>query len=272
MNYYKYLITELGEIVSKGNTKFILYPFGERGSMVKGILNGIYNIDEIAIIDNKLCDTCSRIQNLNCLGQINLDNCQILITSDNPEVYEELREQLYAVVDKKICIELFPAPPEIENLLWEKNMFTAIEKMIEKGIKPGNAYYHPQKTNSTFYLPLLPVDLIQRIIFTSDDYYERETLDKVFRLYKNGIIGKMVSAGEGVILDIGANIGNHSLFFCNEYKAKKVYCFEPMEKTFSILKKNIEINQLQEKVILNKFGLGNRDGRASATNNNLLTC
>ncbi|HBA67757.1 MAG TPA: hypothetical protein DCZ40_00125, partial [Lachnospiraceae bacterium] len=114
------------------------------------------------------------------------------------------------------------------------------------------------------------MDLIQRIIFTSDDYYERETLDKVFRLYKNGIIGKMVSAGEGVILDIGANIGNHSLFFCNEYKAKKVYCFEPMEKTFSILKKNIEINQLQEKVILNKFGLGNRDGRASATNNNLL--
>ena len=43
--------------------------------------------------------------------------------------------------------------------------------------------------------------------------------------------------------------GNHTLFFCNECRAKKVYAFEPVKKTYKILKRNIVLNQLQDKVI-----------------------
>lgn len=97
----------------------------------------------------------------------------------------------------------------------------------------------------------------------SDDYYERGHLDYVFKTFDNGIIGDRVSKGQGIVLDIGANIGNHTLFFCNEYKAKAVYCFEPVEETFSILVENMRLNHLEERVHLNKFGLGEREERRS---------
>lgn len=50
-----------------------------------------------------------------------------------------------------------------------------------------------------------------------------------------------------IVVDIGANIGNHTVFFANVCKAKKVYSFEPQEKVFEILKKNVEINKFNKK-------------------------
>ena len=65
------------------------------------------------------------------------------------------------------------------------------------------------------------------------------------------------------MLDLGANIGNHTLFFANELHAGKIISFEPVPATFDILKKNIEINGLQNKVELHKEGLSDKPGRAA---------
>ncbi|OON99182.1 MAG: hypothetical protein ATN35_01815 [Epulopiscium sp. Nele67-Bin004] len=50
---------------------------------------------------------------------------------------------------------------------------------------------------------------------------------------------------EGIILDIGSNIGNHSLYW-NKYlpNVDKIYAFEPLEVTFNLLSSNIENNNL----------------------------
>lgn len=64
-----------------------------------------------------------------------------------------------------------------------------------------------------------------------------------------------------VILDIGSNIGNHVIYFEKILGAKKVYCFEPHPEIFKILKKNIELNNLIEKTVLNNFGLGKNNSR-----------
>ena len=46
----------------------------------------------------------------------------------------------------------------------------------------------------------------------------------------------------GIIIDVGANIGQFN-FFCRNYlKASKVYSFEPIKNTFEVLKKNIPDN------------------------------
>lgn len=261
MDYYKYLMRKIGEIVSGNNYDYILYPFGERGAMVKGILNTIYDTDERAIIDNGLCNTHKRIKNLEYLRQIETENCKVLITSDRIEIYEEIREQLYTVIEKGKCIELLPVPEPIEV---KRCVSVLMDKMKREGIT-----YHPAKTKSDFYLPLLPGDLIQRTILLSDDYFERGRLDGVFKAYKNGIIGRKISEGQGVVLDIGANIGNHTLYFCNEYHAKKVYCFEPVAETFAMLRENIKLNHLEERVVLNQFGLGEKDSRGSVNYYNL---
>lgn len=249
MNYFKYLVKKLDDIIATNDCDYILYPFGERGGLVKGILNAIYGIEEKAIIDNILCDSYKQIKELEYLKQLGGgENYKILITSDRLEIYEELREQLYAVVEKEKCIELFDVP-EI------------LKKMEKEGIAREKPVYQPKRTNSVFFLPLLLWDDLQQKVFWTDDYHEIGNLVQVFRLYNNGIIGQKISENKGCILDIGANVGNHTLFFCNELNAEKVYCFEPVKATFSILEENIKLNHLEERVILNSFGLGVKDTR-----------
>ena len=94
-----------------------------------------------------------------------------------------------------------------------------------------------QVRNSKIYLPNYPIDLIQRYIVATKNYWEYEFLEKLDKYIKE----------DSVILDIEANIGNHTLYWANERKAKKIYSFEPVELTFDILKKNIESISLIEK-------------------------
>jgi FkbM family methyltransferase len=98
-----------------------------------------------------------------------------------------------------------------------------------------------------FFCPLYPWDLIQDIIVNSHNFYEHDTLIKL-REYipKNA-----------VILDIGANIGNHSVFWAAE-GAEKIHSFEPIKQTFGILCKNIEINGFNKIITPHNIGLGDK--------------
>ena len=114
--------------------------------------------------------------------------------------------------------------------------------------------------NSIFYLPLVKKDYIQKEIVRTQNYYERENLDFVCKKWNEGIIGKTIEST--YVLDVGANIGNHSLYYLNECKAKGVICFEPVKNTFNILKKNIEINKLNDRAKLYNVAVGCESGRA----------
>lgn len=260
MDYYQHLVKRIGEIVlESGQESFILYPFGNFGALTKGILNGLYNVQEKAIIDNILCDKYENIESLDYLKQLELNGCKILITSDNINCYDEIRGLLYDVVREEQCVELFPVPPAV--IAHRKIKADIIKKMADEDVEK-TLIYQPKNTRSSFYLPLLPTDFIQYTILLTDDYYERNTLEKVFGLYQNGILREVVS--RGTILDIGANIGNHTLYFCNECNAKKIYCFEPIEQIFSILERNISLNHLEDRVELRQIGVGEREERAAS--------
>ncbi len=116
--------------------------------------------------------------------------------------------------------------------------------------------------HSKMFLPLVHDDFIQQSILLHEDYFDAELLWKVFYEFKGGLIAKLVGRDDSVVLDLGANIGNHTLFFANEVHAGKIISFEPVPATFDILKKNIEINGLQNKVELHKEGLADKPGRA----------
>jgi len=59
-----------------------------------------------------------------------------------------------------------------------------------------------------------------------------------------------------VIIDIGANIGAASLFFAKRFPNSTIYAFEPFEKNFNFLKKNIKLNNLQERIIPYNAAIG----------------
>lgn len=106
-----------------------------------------------------------------------------------------------------------------------------------------------------FYLPKCGTDLIQREILYTGDYYERRGLDEFFDKYASiGVKGRAV-------LDIGANIGSHALYFVNEQDALHVYCFEPIKKTYAVLKRNVEINGFQKRITIFNVGVGEETGR-----------
>lgn len=58
-----------------------------------------------------------------------------------------------------------------------------------------------------------------------------------------------------VLVDIGLNIGVTSIFLSQNEKISRVYGYEPVEYTFQLAKKNIEVNQIENIEIINK-GVG----------------
>ena len=95
------------------------------------------------------------------------------------------------------------------------------------------------------YLPMYPVDLIQRTIVDFNDFWEKELLTIIDKYIKQDF----------VIADIGSNIGNHTVYWGSKNEVKHVYSFEPVKSTFDILKKNIELNNLQNKVTAHNIGI-----------------
>jgi len=69
-----------------------------------------------------------------------------------------------------------------------------------------------------------------------------------------------------IVFDIGANLGNHTLFFSKIKNAKKVYSFEPVKKNYELLERNCKDNSCTQVELFN-FGLGAQNGFANMTDN-----
>ena len=111
-----------------------------------------------------------------------------------------------------------------------------------------------QVRNSKIYIPMYKEDFIQGCVSVGA-YYETDFLEETRKYLPT----------KPVILDIGANIGNHTLFWANECSAKKIYAFEPVPFIFKILKKNIKINNLQERVKIYNVGLSDKKSAGKIT-------
>ena len=107
-----------------------------------------------------------------------------------------------------------------------------------------------ERKKVNFYLPIKHDQVSQQIILKNDfyEFWELNQLKKILRKPK-------------IILDIGANIGNHTIYFSKIMDAK-VYAFEPQKSIFNILKRNIEINNLKSKTEIFNFGLGDENSKA----------
>ena len=76
---------------------------------------------------------------------------------------------------------------------------------------------------------------------------------------KEFIKEKIPNSGNLSLIDIGANIGNHSIFFSEFFK--KVYAFEPNPLTYEILNINSNFNVRKKNIITYKLGLSDQQGK-----------
>jgi FkbM family methyltransferase len=68
----------------------------------------------------------------------------------------------------------------------------------------------------------------------------------------------VLSERRDIILDVGANVGTHSLRFCRAFR--HVHSLEPNPRIWAQFERNIALNQLSN-VTLHRVGLGDRDAQ-----------
>ncbi len=101
-------------------------------------------------------------------------------------------------------------------------------------------------------------------------FFVTDTFDEVQRHHVSGrfyeeeelaIIGKHFRGG--VFVDVGANVGNHTIYALKFLDAAKAIAFEPNPPAHRVLRLNIAINNLQDRVVVHEVGLSDQPGRAS---------
>ncbi|WP_233707638.1 hypothetical protein, partial [Helicobacter cetorum] len=128
---------------------------------------------------------------------------------------------MFAKIFKKILHKLklwyyLPSNMEMIKQVMRDNM------QIKRKLSMLDSVWH--NNNTSFYVPNYPLDPIQNDIVDKGTYFEIEILKELKDILTPPPPNNQKSAlnKEGLyILDIGANIGNHSLYFALECQATK---------------------------------------------------
>nr|WP_244952317.1 FkbM family methyltransferase [Ruegeria arenilitoris] len=133
---------------------------------------------------------------------------------------------------------------------------------------------------------------ILRNLYENDVLVYRKLVDHFLIYYPHDVIGESISAhGEfsrtsvrklrdflkrsdhpitdGSVLEIGANIGTHTIYFFKDIKARHVVAVEPDPENYEILSQNIKLNGLEDYVSLIKLGASNKPGQLPFNKNSL---
>lgn len=96
-------------------------------------------------------------------------------------------------------------------------------------------YFSFKKNNKVIYFSeSLHAEYILQYIKKTENFYESELLDWVANL----------DLQDGDILDVGAHMGNHSVYF-GKILNRRILSFEPNKKVYPTLKENLDKNNIQ---------------------------
>ncbi|MCA1494656.1 FkbM family methyltransferase [Ensifer sp. NBAIM29] len=129
---------------------------------------------------------------------------------------------------------------------YQNSLAIAIAAYTESSDKIFDIYH--EGTKAKFYLPNGGSDAIQREIIRTSYFYQPKPLlyMKNMGLLKQG----------GVFVDVGANIGNHTVFMGVVVKSARILSFEPNPMAFEVLRRNVALNFLDHAATTFNVGLG----------------
>ena len=105
------------------------------------------------------------------------------------------------------------------------------------------------------YVPWAERDFIQKNIVRYGRFYESNLLEKLRT--------DVELPPRPVMLDVGANIGNHTVFFGAVMNASRIVAVEPQNTVRAILQRNLELNGLESLVTTVSSLVGSSEGQAS---------
>ncbi len=215
--------------LDKGNSKFIIFPFGDVGYQVRSVLEYVYDIKPEYILDNKLCMYNKKIKSLEFLKEINCDEYTLILATDNKVLYEKIIGDVLNYFDDT-------------SVLSFEEVFIKEKPKIINGTKVGKYSYghlcdHWLVEEVGAFTSIASSDVVPNhaidYISTSGFIYVGSEYDKVHKPYKDykekkwyfdGVepkgkaknlnkikIGNDVWLGSNVIITNGANIGNGAI-------------------------------------------------------------
>lgn len=111
----------------------------------------------------------------------------------------------------------------------------------------------PDMKRVTMSLPDAADDFVQGVIVQTRAFYEAKILARVAAM---GLVGPA-----SVVCDVGANIGNHTVYFGSIMGAAKVIAFEPQAHCHATLCTNIALNGLENCVETHHCLVGAQSGQ-----------
>ncbi|MGK3958292.1 FkbM family methyltransferase [Arthrobacter sp. R4] len=100
-------------------------------------------------------------------------------------------------------------------------------------------------------------DHITASIKNTGNFYESQFLDALTSILKPG----------DLVIDVGANVGNHTLYF-SQILGCHVVAYEPVEEALRCLLHSVELNFADERVEVRPFAVGKTSGRARVHSTN----
>lgn len=96
-----------------------------------------------------------------------------------------------------------------------------------------------------------------------DEDYILQTIEKTGQFYEQALLDEWTPllGSPKVILDIGANLGNHTLYWATKLDVKKIFSFEPFPANYACLRKNVKNNGL-DVVEAVQFAVGDKCSKA----------
>jgi FkbM family methyltransferase len=108
-----------------------------------------------------------------------------------------------------------------------------------------NPFIHTTPFGRTFYL--YPDQSVDKCIYV-DGAYELRFLQVIERFFR--------TKSNAIMLDVGANIGNHAIYLSRSFD--HILCFEPSPHIAERLRRNIELNGMTN-IEVHTIGLSNRE-------------
>ncbi len=100
------------------------------------------------------------------------------------------------------------------------------------------------------------ISLYLRPDFPSGIHFIKELIaDDVYRNFKTS-----PRPDGSILLDVGSNIGLVSLDRCLRNAKLRTYCFEPHPETCSLLRLNVELNQLSDRITVYNYAVSDHTG------------
>ncbi len=176
-------------------------------------------------------------------------------------MFKQIWKKIKPISSRKLLDKIENLENHIHMMRLENNIdkIFSIENFLSNSQNLSKEQYYERDFNEVkFYLPFVGKDAIQTIIFKELNFFSVKELQKIDVILKQYIL----QDGKAIAFDIGANIGNHSIYWAINKRFSQIYSFEPIDYTYKILLKNIELNSLEKNIKAYNMGIGEKKSRA----------